>query len=115
MKFATSRVAAGVLFNDGDGRVLLVNPTYKRGWEIPGGYVEISESPRAAAIREVKEELDLEIDVRNLLILDWAPHPNEGDKLLTILTVDSSTRPLWTRSTSPTANFPPPSSSIQMS
>lgn len=83
-KFATPRVAAGVLFNDGNGRVLLVNPTYKKGWEIPGGYVEIGESPRAAAIREVKEELDLDIDVRNLLVLDWAPHPNEGDKLLII-------------------------------
>lgn len=83
-KFATPRVAAGVLFNDGNGRVLLVNPTYKKGWEIPGGYVEIGESPRAAAIREVKEELGLDIDVRNLLVLDWAPHPNEGDKLLII-------------------------------
>jgi 8-oxo-dGTP pyrophosphatase MutT (NUDIX family) len=82
--FATPRVAAGVLFNDGNGRVLLVNPTYKKGWEIPGGYVEIGESPRAAAIREVNEELGLHIDVRTLLVLDWAPHPNEGDKLLII-------------------------------
>lgn len=31
-----------------------------------------------------KEELDLDIDVRNLLVLDWAPHPNEGDKRLII-------------------------------
>lgn len=38
--------------------------------------------PRTAAIREVKEDLD--IDVRTLLVLDWAPHPNEGDKLLII-------------------------------
>jgi 8-oxo-dGTP pyrophosphatase MutT (NUDIX family) len=82
--FAPPRVAAGVLFKDGDGRVLLVNPTYKKGWEIPGGYVEIGESPRAAAIREVKEELGLSIDVRTLLVLDWAPHPDEGDKLLII-------------------------------
>lgn len=82
--FATPRVAAGVLFNDGNGRVLLVNPTYKKGWEIPGGYVEVGESPRAAAIREVKEELGLDVNVRNLLVLDWAPHPNEGDKLLII-------------------------------
>jgi 8-oxo-dGTP diphosphatase len=82
--FATPFVAAGVLFNDGNGRVLLVNPTYKDGWEIPGGYVEVGESPRAAAIREVKEELGLDIQVHDLLVLDWAPHPMEGDKLLII-------------------------------
>ena len=43
--FATPRVGAGVLFRDGAGRVLLVKPTYKNGWEIPGGYVERGESP----------------------------------------------------------------------
>ena len=52
-KFATPRVAAGVLIRDDAGRVLLVKPTYKDGWEIPGGYVEKGESPHAAATREV--------------------------------------------------------------
>lgn len=82
--FATPRVAAGVLFRDAAGRVLLVKPSYKDGWEIPGGYVEKAESPRAAAVREVQEELGVDLDVTDLLILDWAPHPNEGDKLLVI-------------------------------
>ena len=30
------RMAAGVLFRDHDGRVLLVEPVYKDYWEIPG-------------------------------------------------------------------------------
>ena len=38
--FATPRVAAGALFFDDRGRVLLVHPTYKDTWDIPGGYVE---------------------------------------------------------------------------
>jgi 8-oxo-dGTP diphosphatase len=38
-------VAAGVLFFDEHDRVLLVDPSYKPGWEIPGGYVEAGESP----------------------------------------------------------------------
>jgi len=42
--FATPRVAAGVLFRDAAGRVLLVKPSYKDGWEILGGYVEKAES-----------------------------------------------------------------------
>lgn len=81
---ATPRVAAGVLFRDGGGDVLLVRPTYKPHWDLPGGYVEPGESPRAAARREVREELALEIDPRRLLSVDWAPHDDEGDKLLFI-------------------------------
>ncbi|MFI9275970.1 NUDIX domain-containing protein [Kitasatospora sp. NPDC052896] len=49
------RVAAGVLFVDAEGRVLLVGPVYKEPWEIPGGGVEWDESPRTGATREVKE------------------------------------------------------------
>jgi 8-oxo-dGTP pyrophosphatase MutT (NUDIX family) len=79
---ALARLAAGVLFRDGDGRVLLVKPTYKRGWDLPGGYVEPGEAPKRAAAREVAEELGLDVAVGRLLVLDWAPHPAEGDKLL---------------------------------
>ena len=81
---ATPRVAAGVLFRDGAGRVLLVKPTYKQGWDIPGGYVEPGESPKQAALRELREELGISPAIGRLLIVDWAPHPNEGDKLLFI-------------------------------
>lgn len=35
-QIATPRVAAGALSVDAAGRVLLVKPTYKRGWDIPG-------------------------------------------------------------------------------
>ncbi|MFY1672698.1 NUDIX domain-containing protein [Plantactinospora sp. WMMB334] len=81
---ATPRVAAGALFFDDEGRVLLVKPHYKDHWDIPGGYVEPGESPRAACIREVREELGLSIDLGPMLVIDWAPAPNEGDKLLFI-------------------------------
>lgn len=36
-KQARKRVAADVLLRDPSGRVLLVNPTYKPGWDLPGG------------------------------------------------------------------------------
>jgi 8-oxo-dGTP diphosphatase len=81
-RVATPRVAAGVLFRDAAGRVLLVKPTYKDGWDIPGGYAEPGESPRQAAAREVEEELGLTVPIGRLLVVDWAPHPDEGDKLL---------------------------------
>lgn len=80
--FATPRVAAGALFFDDHGRVLLVHPTYKETWDIPGGYVERGESPAAVCRRELNEELGLDRHPLRLLAVDWAPSDNEGDKLL---------------------------------
>ena len=79
---ARPRVAAGALFTDTIGRVMLLRPTYKNHWDIPGGYVEPDESPRAAAIREVREELGVTADLGPSLVVDWAPAEGEGDKLL---------------------------------
>lgn len=67
------RAAAGVLFIDSTGRVLLVEPTYKPTWEIPGGTVELNESPFRAAAREVEEELGLVVTPGRLLVSDWVP------------------------------------------
>jgi 8-oxo-dGTP diphosphatase len=80
--FATPRVAAGALFFDDEGRVLLVHPTYKETWDIPGGYVERGESPAAACQREIAEELRISRTPKQLLSVDWAPNENEGDKIL---------------------------------
>ena len=40
---------------------------FKGGWEFPGGKVEVGETPQAALIREIKEELDTEIRVDELI------------------------------------------------
>ncbi|UED82792.1 NUDIX hydrolase [Streptomyces profundus] len=70
-------LAAGVLFFDAEGRVLLVDPTYKPGWEFPGGVVEPGEEPTSAAAREVAEELGLRLAGEPTpLVVDWEPpHP----------------------------------------
>jgi ADP-ribose pyrophosphatase YjhB (NUDIX family) len=65
------RVAASVLITDDLDRVLLLQPSYKPTWEIPGGTVEEGESPRAAARREVREEIGLERELGSLLVVDW--------------------------------------------
>jgi 8-oxo-dGTP diphosphatase len=63
-------IAAGCLFLDDQGRILLVKPTYKQPWEIPGGGVEAGESPLAACRREVREELGLDRAPGRLLCVD---------------------------------------------
>jgi ADP-ribose pyrophosphatase YjhB (NUDIX family) len=75
-------MAAGALFVDEAGRVLIVQPVYKESWDIPGGYVEPGESPRQACIREVREELGITPPIGRLLVVDWAPSDGEGDKIL---------------------------------
>jgi len=40
---------------------------FKGGWEFPGGKMEIGENPRQALIREIKEELDIEIVIGELI------------------------------------------------
>lgn len=80
--FARPRVAAGALFFDERGRVMMVVPTYKDYLEIPGGYIEHGETPTQAVAREVKEELGITPPIGRLLVVDWAPTPSEGDKQL---------------------------------
>ncbi|MFJ4964753.1 NUDIX domain-containing protein [Streptomyces sp. NPDC088729] len=81
-KMARPRMAAGALFFDESDRVLLVEPSYKDYRDIPGGYVEKGESPLQACIREVHEELGIMPAIGRLLVVDWAPNPGEGDKIL---------------------------------
>ncbi|MFD2768613.1 NUDIX domain-containing protein [Micromonospora eburnea] len=88
---ATPRVAAGALFFNDEGHVLLVRPSYKKHWDIPGGYVEPGESPRAACVREIEEELGLVTTVGPMLVVDWAPAEHEGDKLLFVFDAGSLT------------------------
>jgi 8-oxo-dGTP pyrophosphatase MutT (NUDIX family) len=67
------RAIAQVLVRDHDGRVLLCNLTYKQDWDLPGGVVEVNESPRLAAEREVEEELSLTLPAGGLVLADWLP------------------------------------------
>jgi 8-oxo-dGTP pyrophosphatase MutT (NUDIX family) len=72
-------LAAGVLLFDERDRVLLVDPTYKAGWEFPGGVVESGEAPARAGMREVMEETGIRLDaVPRLLVVDWEPPAPPG-------------------------------------
>lgn len=68
---ARKRVAADALIRDPTGRVLMVDPTYKEGWDLPGGMVEDNESPSDGVRREVAEELHLTVAPGRPLVVEW--------------------------------------------
>src|SRR5665811_1112919 len=69
----TKRVIGQGILRDQQGRVLLCQLTYKNQWDLPGGVVEVGESPAHGVVREIKEELDIDVTVRGLITVNWLP------------------------------------------
>jgi 8-oxo-dGTP pyrophosphatase MutT (NUDIX family) len=69
--------SAGALIGDGSGRILILKPTYKSGWTIPGGQIEADgESPWEGCRREVSEETGLTVTSGRLVCVDFLrPRP----------------------------------------
>ena len=79
------RMAAMALFRDDLGRVLLVNPTYKDEWLLPGGTIEADESPHAACRREVVEETGLDRVPGRIVAVDWVPAQSDWPEGLSVI------------------------------
>ena len=67
------RAIAQMLMHDSERRVLMCQLTYKSDWDLPGGVLEVGESPKLGVEREVLEELQLAVPVVRLLVADWLP------------------------------------------
>ena len=79
-------LVSAVALIDPDGRVLLAQRPEGKSlaglWEFPGGKVEPGESPEAALIRELKEELDIDTWSSCLAPLTFASHSYDDFHLL---------------------------------
>ena len=85
-KQSRKRVVVDALVRDRHGRVLLVDPTYKDGWDLPGGMSEDNEELTITLRRELTEELGLhDLGVRGLLCVDWVPPHGPWDDLLAFI------------------------------
>jgi ADP-ribose pyrophosphatase YjhB (NUDIX family) len=70
--------SAGAMIFDGKHRLLILKPTYKSGWTIPGGVMEADgETPWDACRREVAEECGLQVTTARLACVDFRP-PRAG-------------------------------------
>lgn len=71
--------SAGGLLGDDAGRLLILRPTYKRGWTIPGGQIESDgESPWEGCRREIREETGLAVAGGRLVCVDFLrPKPGK--------------------------------------
>ncbi|WP_040156116.1 NUDIX domain-containing protein [Mobilicoccus massiliensis] len=73
--------SAGAIILDDEGRLLILKPTYKSGWTVPGGIMEDDgETPWDACRREVREETGLEVTHGRLVCVDTRP-AKKGEKL----------------------------------
>ena len=77
-------VTADCLIQSND-KILMVkrkNPPYVGHWEIPGGHVDAGELPIQAALREMKEEVGLDLEIRDFLkeASESFPYPVEVPK-----------------------------------
>ena len=73
----TLRVVAAVIH--AEGKVFATQRgygEYKDGWEVPGGKIEVGETPEDAVRREIREELDTDISVEELIDTIEYDYPN---------------------------------------
>ena len=81
-----------------DGRVLLVkrgHPPLAGEWSIPGGVLELGETLRAAAVREIREETCLTVEPEELLgVYDRVLRDDAGRTLYHFVLIDFLCRPV---------------------
>jgi 8-oxo-dGTP diphosphatase len=79
------RMAAGCVFFNSGGDLLIVKPTYRADWLIPGGSLEKDESPAQGCAREVCEEIGLARPILRLLCLEYQSAYSSGTESLQLI------------------------------
>ena len=80
-------IAADIIAEIGDRIVLIERKNFPHGWAIPGGFVDFGETVEQAAIREAREEISLEVEIRVLLGVYSRPDRDPRGQTITVVYV----------------------------
>src|SRR5271163_87420 len=80
-------IAADVIAEVGDAIVFIERKNIPHGWAIPGGFVDFGETVEQAAVREAREEISLEVELRALLGVYSRPDRDPRGQTITVVYV----------------------------
>ena len=78
-------LAADVIVEISNQVVLIERKNFPFGWAIPGGFVDFGETVEQAAVREAREEISLEVELRALLGVYSRPDRDPRGQTVTIV------------------------------
>ena len=78
-------IAADIITEIDDKIVLIERKNFPLGWAIPGGFVDFGETVEQAAMREAREEISLEVEIRTLLGVYSRPDRDPRGQTITIV------------------------------
>jgi 8-oxo-dGTP diphosphatase len=78
-------IAADLITEVGDQIVFIERKNFPHGWAFPGGFVEFGETVEAAAVREAREEISLDVELRALLGVYSRPDRDPRGQTITVV------------------------------
>ena len=86
-KYKTPSLTTDIFIFDDDFNFILIkrkNDPYKDCWALPGGFVEYGENVETAAIREAKEETNIDVELKNLVNVYSEPNRDPRGHTVTV-------------------------------
>jgi 8-oxo-dGTP diphosphatase len=84
-------ITADVIIETGTQIILIERKNFPFGWALPGGFVDFGETVEQAAVREVREETSLQVELRALLGVYSRPDRDPRGQTITVVYIGRAT------------------------